>query len=48
MEIAAILDSLAAVLVGLTVTGFVGVGIYLAYQDYKEEKRRKKNSEARR
>jgi len=40
MHIVAILDSLAAILVILTVIGFGVVGVYLCY---KEEKRRKKN-----
>jgi len=40
MDIVAILDSLAAVLVVLTVLGFVIVGAYLAY---KEEKRKKQS-----
>ena len=40
MDIAVILDSLAAILVVLTVIGFGVVGVYLCY---KEDKRRKKN-----
>jgi hypothetical protein len=43
MDIVTILDSLAAMLVILTVIGFGLVGVYLAYKDYKEGKRRKIN-----